>query len=441
MSLNTKTYDTERCLQSEQAVIGSLLISCKTISAVKAYLSPDKFYHKPLGAAFESACRLFDDKIQVDVISLGEELKRRPPVGLTASEVTPFLVDLVNIVPFADHAEHYAKIVAGYYYEREIITAAGNVAIQQSAESLEVLRIVVLAREQLGLPDVFDYSKDLFDILDNLLKKKVGRRHNVGFPTLDKAFGGLTPGEVVTWGAATNMGKSLILLNIMSHCAQRGEPVLYVGTEMSAQETVARHLSILTAVEPHKIKSANVTKDELERLHNAISDRMFTMPIRILDLPEPSLSDVEAAITSSRPQVVFLDYLERFKMPSGDNYRLRVNEFMRRVKNLARRYDIVVHLASQLSREVYGAEERRPTLAHLSESSSIEKESDRVMLVWAPKDKNKDIACIPGPRILEAVMAKNRHGRRGFGVDLRLDERSLQISEVLPELAQTPEFQ
>lgn len=441
MSTNSTSYDADRCLQSEQSVAGSILISDKMIPVIKAYLSPEKFYHPTLGAVFGIACRLFDSKHPVDIVSIGEELKKKLPVGLILSEIPAFLSNLVQSVPFADHGEYYAKIVAGYYYEREIISKASSVASNQSADSLEALRVVVLAREQLGLPDIFDYSKDLFDILDNLLKKKISRRHTVGFPTLDRALGGLTPGEVVTWGAATNMGKSLILLNIMSHCAQNGEPVLYVGTEMSAQETVARHLSILTSIEPHKIKSTNLTTDEIARLNNTLSDRMYTMPIRILDLPEPSLSDVEAALTTSRRQVVFLDYLERFKMPPGDNYRLRVNEFMRRVKNLARRYDVVIHLASQLSREVYGAEERRPTLAHLSESSSIEKESDRVMLVWAPKDKNKDIGGLPGPRILEAVMAKNRHGRRGFGVDLRLDEKSLQISELLPEVTEAPEFQ
>lgn len=441
MAINLTAYDVERCLQSEQSVAGSILVSDKAIPSIKAYLTPEKFYHPPLGAVFGIACRLFESKSPVDIVSIGEELKKALPVGLSISEIPEFLSHLVESVAFADHGEYYAKIVAGYYYERQIIKKASDVATLQSADSLEELRIVVLAREQLGLPDIFDYSKDLFDILDDLVKKKITRRHTVGFPTLDRAFGGLTPGEVVTWGAATNMGKSLILLNIMSHCAQRGEPVLYVGTEMSAQETVARHLSILTAIEPHKIKSANLNSDEISRLHNAIADRMFTMPIRILDLPEPSLSDVEAALTTSRRQVVFLDYLERFKMPSGDNYRLRVNEFMRRVKNLARRYDVVIHLASQLSREVYGAEERRPTLAHLSESSSIEKESDRVMLVWAPKDKNKDVSGIPGPRILEAVMAKNRHGRRGLGVDLRLDEKSLEISELLPEVSESPEFQ
>lgn len=439
MSITTKSLNINLSLESEQAVLGSVLISNKMIPLIRAYVSPDRFYNRHLGIVFEIACNLFDSKSPVDLVSISDELRRKGLFDTCGG--SEFLSEIINSVGFADHGEYYAKIVARYYYEREIVSSVEKVAVNPSSETFEALGQLVLAREQLGLPSAFDYSKDLFDILDRILKKKTGRSHTVGFPALDRAFGGLTPGEVITWGAATNMGKSLVLLNILSHCGSKGEPSLYVGTEMSAQETVSRHLSILTSVEPHKIKSTNLTTEELSRLHNAISDRMFTMPIRILDLPEPSLSDVEAAITSWHPQVVFLDYLERFKMPSGDNYRLRVNEFMRRVKNLARRHNVVIHLASQLSREVYGSEERRPTLAHLSESSSIEKESDRVMLIWAPKDKNKDVSGIPGPRILEVVMAKNRHGYRGFSLDLRLDEKSLQINEFVPEVSETPEFQ
>lgn len=432
--MKLKSPDIEMCAQAERAAVGSAIVSDSMVPVLRAYLTPERFFNAALGEVFSAICKLHDARTPVDIVSVSEELSRRDKLASCGGADTLRLI--MDSVAFADHGEHYAKIAVGYYYEREIIKAARSVAMEQTAEALETLRGLVLAREQLGLPATFDYKDDLYEVLDDILKKKTGRRHDVGLPSLDRVMGGLAPGEVVTWGAATNTGKSLILLNIASHCAGNGESVLYVGTEMSAQETVARHLSILTAVEPYKIRSANLSAEELERLRIALSDRMFRMPIRVLDLPEPSLSDVEAALTAKKAQVVFLDYLERFKMPPGDNYRLRVNDFMRRVKNLARRHDVVVHLASQLSREVYGNEEKRPTLAHLSESSAIEKESDRVMLVWAPKSKNPAEAA-PGHRILEAVLAKNRHGRRGLAVDLRLDERTLRITEEGAETQET----
>lgn len=425
--IDLKSYDFQRCKQAEEATVGAAMISDNIIPLMRVYMSPNKFNDPSLGDIFSVVCFLADGKKPVDIVSVSDELRQRDKFDSCGGRDR--IMSLIDAVAFAGHGEHYAKIAAGYYYEREIIKAARAVAMEQTHDLLEKLRVMVLAREQLGLPATFDYKNDLYDILDAILTKKGGKRYDTGFATFDRQMGGISPGEVVTWGAATNTGKSLILLNIASHCSERGESVLYVGTEMSAKETVARHLSILTAIEPHKIRTANISKEEVQRLHDALSDRMSTMPMRILDLPEPSLGDVESALSAHKSNVVFLDYLERFKLPAGDNYRLRVNDFMRQVKSLARRYDVVIHLASQLSREVYSKEESRPTLAHLSESSSIEKESDRVFLVWAPKAKNQDVGGMPGPRVLEAIMAKNRHGRRGLALDLMLDEKSLRITE------------
>lgn len=422
---------------AERATLGAVLISSSMLPRVKPFLAKERFASGGLGYVYAAILRLSERHEPIDRVSVSEELYRAGELESAGGRLE--IAAIVEETAFADHGEHYAKVVADLYYEREVVKASRALATDQSSDNLEKVRSLVLAREQLGLPHAFDYMTDLPGILDDILKKRTGRRHEVGFPSLDRAFVGLAPGEVVTWGAATNTGKSLVLLNIASHCAMRREPVLYVGTEMSAQETVSRHLSITTGIEPYKIRSAKVSTDEIVRLNDALADRLSQFPMRILDLPEPSLTDVESALTASRAQVVFLDYLERFKLPPGDNFRLRVNDFMRRVKNMARKYDCVIHLASQLSRAVYGQEEKRPTLAHLSESSAIEKESDRVILMWTPKAKNQEGVMNPN-RVIEVELAKNRHGRRGLTCDLTLDEKNLQIREVGAETQEEVRF-
>lgn len=435
---NLKTYDYERCLQSEQATVASCMILDKMIAGVRNYMSPEKFYHQPLGRIFQAICSLSDKKSPVDVVTIAEELRKNN--FLESIGGGSYLAELINVVPFADHGEYYAKIASGYYYDRQIITLAGDLACSASdvssrektcTEYLEMLRDIIHTRDAIGLPSEFNYTDSLYEVLDNILKKKSGYRFEVGFPSLDKNLVGLTPGEVIVWGAAPNCGKSVMLLNIASHCLNRNDAVLYFSTEMSSEETVARHLSILTSIEPHKIKSKNLSSEEIVRLQDALRDRMHKKPMRIIDNPEPRLEDIEAALTKNRSQVLCLDYLQRFKLPSGDNYRLQVNDFMRRLKNLARQYNVVIHIASQLSREAYSKEEMRPILSHLSESSGIEKEADRVLLMWAPKEKNKDNNTPQASKqILEVILAKNRHGRRGLSLDLELDYKSLRLSEV-----------
>jgi replicative DNA helicase len=150
----------------------------------------------------------------------------------------------------------------------------------------------------------------------------------------------------------------------------------------------------------------------------------------IIDHPEPGLAEIETAISANRAEVVFLDYLERFKLPresKDDNLRLRIKEFMRRIKTLARRCNCVIHIASQLNRKSYDSVESAPTMAEISESSAVEKESDRVVLMWAPKNDNQDPH---RGKFLELIQAKNRHGIKGFRVHMFMDPRSLKITEV-----------
>lgn len=440
---DSKSYDYARCLQSEQAAVGSCLILDQIIPVVKNYMNPSRFYHKQLSVIFQAVCALFDSKRPVDVVTVAEELRKKNL--LESCGGGPYLSDLINSVAFAQHGEHYAKIAANYYYEREIISLAGDLVCSAADEAsreksctdyLDILRQTVLARNQIGLPDEFNYTDSLHGLLDSLSTKKTGKTYEVGFPNLDTNFGGIFPGEVITWGAAPNGGKSIMMLNIASHCLIRGDSVLYFATEMTSEETAWRHVSMLTSIDPYTIRTRNFSAGDVEKINSVMADRMHKKPMRIIDSPEPSLEDIEAALTSGKVDVVFLDYLQRFKLPNADNYRLQVNEFMRKLKNLARRYNVVIHLASQLSREAYGKDETRPILSHLSESSGIEKESDRVILIWSPKDKNKNVTPKTKEQFLEIILAKNRHGRRGAILDLILDNGSLRISEV-PDLTQT----
>lgn len=257
--------------------------------------------------------------------------------------------------------------------------------------------------------------------------------NTTGIPAIDEAWNGSRGGEVNVWGAAPNVGKSLMLLNLMNLAANHDRRCLYVGTEMSAYETVQRHLAIVSGYSAGRIRAKNIPPDGFLTLKDAIAEKMVNYKIHILDKPEPNLAQIESAIVSSKAEIVYLDYLERFSLPREESMRLRVKEFMRQVKSLARRHNVEVHLASQLNRTTYGTEDKRPTLADLSESSAVEKEADRVMLLWRPKAKQTNGT----HTILECIQAKNRHGHRGMAIDLKLNNINLRIEGTEEEYVQS----
>ena len=409
---------------AEQALIGSCLFDPGAVKVAKQFTEPKGFYILANEEIFKTILELDASRQLIDIISVAHALRQSNRLERCGG--TDYLRDCTERVATSAHAEYYAKLVSGLSYERQIINASKALAEDQTNENIEAVRKLVLAKENLIAPSLFNYQDNLFDILNKIEKKNMGPLFDTGYPTIDRAWNGMKPGEVNTWAAMTNDGKSLMLLNLMHRAASRKETCLYVGTEMSAEETVLRHLSIDSRVEAWKIRKGDCGAEDYKRLNESLSSSLYELPIKILDDPEPALKDIEVAIQSSKAKVVFLDYLERFTLPREESLRLRIKEFMRGVKTLARQTNTVIHLASQLNRNAYKTSEA-PSMSDISESSAVEKESDRVMLMWSPRPKVERQAF--EPREIEIIQAKNRHGTRGMKFSMHLNPINLTISE------------
>lgn len=417
----TKTPPNDKT--AEQAVLGSMLIppASGAVAVARELLTPEDFYQEAYRVAFRAILAVADRREVPDAVTVGAELARSGAEGISRAD----LVECSSVVVSAAHVEHYARVVRRASLERQIISASSRLSVDQCPENLTALSELVRQKEMLGAPPLLVYSRDISsDIVDSLAGPTPPRLHQTGIHGLDTACLGFAPGELLTVAGSTNIGKSLFLLGMMHSTAAKGTRCLFVGSEMTARETFLRHLSVESGVEAWRIRKGRLDASHTAALAGSMG-RMHEMPVSILDLPEPSLQDIEAALVASRAEVVFVDYLTRCRLPREESLRLRIKAFMVSLKSLARRRGVFVVLAAQLSRAVYGREENAPTLADLSESSSIEQESDAVVLLWAPKAKQ------PGTgRVLEANVAKNRHGERGLAVDLSLDDETLRITEL-----------
>lgn len=415
-------------LKAEMAVLGSCLVERDGINAARQFVLPEHFGDPRNGNAFRSILALHDKGIGIDIVTLADELRRES--RLTFDNGAQFLGDCINAVTTASHAAYYAQIVARFHYEREIQKAARLLAENPDGHGLEALASLFAARGELQSPQTFDYATSLPDALEDLENPKKETVYRFNFPALDSITDGLKKGEVATFGAATNQGKSVLLLNLMDMMARDGMRSLFVGSEMTARETFARHLSMDSGIDAWKIRLRKLSDQDQKKAYDAVSERLHKLPIAILDDPEPTLERIEATIAREKPDAVFLDYLERMSLPPAKDLRLSVKEFMRRLKNIARKRNVVILLASQLNRNTYRGEDAAPTLADLSESSAIEKESDRVFLIWRPKMLQPDPAQISAPAVLEIIKAKDRHGRNGLKAYVELDSRTLRLREV-----------
>src|SRR4029078_4264757 len=83
--------------------------------------------------------------------------------------------------------------------------------------------------------------------------------------------------------------------------------------------------------------------------------------------------------------LIVVDYLQLLQAPGRRNQESRVqevSEITRSLKTLAKKLDVPVLALAQLSRAVEQREDKRPQLADLRESGSIEQDADVVMFIF-----------------------------------------------------------
>ena len=128
--------------------------------------------------------------------------------------------------------------------------------------------------------------------------------------------------------------------------------------------------------------------------------------------------------------LIVIDYLQLLRPAPGQRVENRVqelSEITRTLKQLAKELNVPVIALSQLSRQVENREDKRPQLADLRESGSIEQDADVVMFIYReeyylrPKEPRPD-----DPKYIEwqqslerahnqaeVIVAKQRHGPTG----------------------------
>jgi replicative DNA helicase len=147
------------------------------------------------------------------------------------------------------------------------------------------------------------------------------------------------------------------------------------------------------------------------------------MPLFIDDQPGRSISQISALSRRMKRQhnlgLVIIDYLQLIEPEDRRAPReQQVAQITRRLKFLAKELHIPVIALAQLNRGVETRKEgdKRPRLADLRESGSIEQDADLVMLLHRP-----EVYMVPGDPefdqkkgLAEIIVAKNRSGPVGI---------------------------
>jgi replicative DNA helicase len=410
-------------LEAEVSLLGSLLIDPDAIYRVFSYLSPEDYYVQKHAWIYEAILALHERREPVDFVTVCDELERREQ--LSDSGGAAYVAQLINAVPSAIHADAYGRIVEKAAIRRRLIGAASQIAQLAYEEAQDVEQTIDQAEQALFGVSQRRITRNLVPIQD-IIRPYASRieylydhqDEPVGIPTgyvdLDKLLGGLQRSDLVFIAARPSVGKTALCLSVAKNAAHHGKHVAVFSLEMSGEQVVQRLVAAETGIDSQRLRLGQLEDHEWPLFHQA-TGRLADLPIYIDDTPSISATQVRTKARRLDSEfgldLVVVDYLQLMIGDVRSENRVQeVSGISRGLKGLARELNVPVVAASQLSRAVEQRTEKRPVLADLRESGSLEQDADVVMFIYRDELYNPDTE---QQHIAEIIVSKHRNGPTG----------------------------
>lgn len=412
-------------LDAEKSILGSLMLETKAMDIVVDILRPDEFYANKHQVIFESMVDLYQRKEPIDVLSVSNRLKEKNQLDFVGGSA--YLAELVNTVPTASNAKHYAEIVHKKSILRNLIESSGHISQLGYNEEDEIDAILDEAEKKIFSIARMSANKkfvnmktsvmDAWERFDKLHKSK-GELRGVssGFHELDNLLAGFQKSDLIILAARPSIGKSALALDIARNVACKSNiPVGIFSLEMSTQSLVDRMIASEAQVDSWKLRTGRLSSDdEFTRIRDAL-DRLSNAPIFIDDESSSNIMQMRAKARRLQAEhglgLIVVDYLQLMvPRTSSDNMVQQITEISRSLKGLAKDLEVPVLALSQLARAVELRNPPIPKLHDLRDSGSIEQDADVVMFIYR-EDKYKPDT--DRKNIAEILVEKHRNGPTG----------------------------
>ncbi len=413
-------------IEAEQSLLGAMLLSPDATGRVIEHVRPEYFYREAHRHVFEAITKLFTAGDPPDPIVVAEELATMGVLEKIGGK--PYIHTLLNFVPTAANAEHYARILERHSLLRGLIRAATDILsigyqapddIEGAIDRAESLLFNVSKKR---ISEKFSLLEDLLTENWELMDKLALAGSDItgvpsGFVELDKMTSGLQSSDLIIIAARPAMGKTSFVLNIARNIAvDAQQAVALFSLEMSKIQIVQRLLSSEAGVPSQKLRSPKrLTAAETERLVTAC-DKLSKARLFIDDTANITIMEIRAKarrlIAKEDLGLIIVDYLQLIHGGGrAESRQQEISEISRSLKILGRELGVPVIAVSQLSRAVESrTEDRRPRLADLRDSGAIEQDADIVMFIYRDQIYNQDSEDMGKAEI---IISKHRNGATG----------------------------
>jgi replicative DNA helicase len=437
-------------LEAERAVLGSILIDPDAIvKLVAVRLKPEHFFRERNAWIYDAMLHLHQQNKPIDFLTVMDQLEATGQLHEIGGPA--YLTGLINATPSSLNADYYGKRLVALAMRRDIIAFAGDLAQwayeDDGADDPSVLanHVTDMALERFAadrdtdLEHIKDITARVVDQIDYMTRNP----HEIlgvptGYTLLDRTLGGLPNGDVVILAARPAMGKTALANNIMLNAAQKyGSRIALFSLEMTPEQISQRLLAIMSGIDSHRLRMAQVQDDEWYILLET-ANALAQTEIYVDGSTNASIGDIRAKCkrlderlrrtamldpSRQRPldqlggrirglDLVIVDYLQLIELAStrAQNREQELAYISRSLKRLAVELNVPVLALSQLSRAVEERASKRVQLADMRGSGAIEQDAAIVLGMYREDYYDADT---DRQNIVDLDILKNRHGSTG----------------------------
>ena len=414
---------------AEKALLGAMLTTPEAVSiGIEVIKVPEYFFSPTHQKIFKTILLIYGQGKNIDYLTVSEYLEAQVE---EEGEETPKIdkSDLFNMrsdSPAPSHAIDYANIVKDHYIRRNLISAAESVIDlvyeereKSVGEVIDEAEGLIYQATQERLTSSTHKIGELYEEYMRYLENLYDEGGSItglatGFNDLDSMLSGLQRQNLVIVGARPAQGKTSLALGMACHIA-KVKPVLFFSMEMSGTEITRRIVAQETGVGNQTLMTGNLSGQEWKTVASRMEE-FKKAQLYIDDNPALTVLEVRAKARRLKAEIgdlgaIFVDYIQLMTLSGkSESRQVEVSSISRDLKILARELDCPVVGLSQLSRGVESRVSKRPLLADLRESGSIEQDADIVMFLYreAEYDPNSK-----QQNFVDLIIAKHRSGPTG----------------------------
>ena len=460
-------------IQAEQTILGMLLLNDNDFWKIQNILVKDHFYEPAHQVIYEHIEFLIKkSQIKPDSVSLksffdNDELLKTIGGSKYLSILLSFGAGQVDIINFS-------KIVIDLYKKRLLFSLGENI-LSETKENVDKIVVENLIRdvsvklnelqEKAGFKNRTVHLADcLIEELDELqqsLKDKSYKTKNfikTGLIDFDRKFKGFKRGEIIVLAGRPSMGKSTVSLAITKNIVNRNYKCIFFSLEMTSNEMTVKLISNFAKINSENIDTGQIVKSDFDKIIKNCAN-FKEKDFWINDKPKIGFEYIRSILERFKRKeksidFIVIDYLQLMSCSKKTNNKhLEISEIMKSLKAIAKDFNCVVLVLSQLNRGVESRENKRPFMQDLKESGSIEEDANMVIFVYREvhylkKDlrklefNTKNMSINSSKTSLktlieqkeydcELIVAKNRRGKTGTCL-INFNPKYSQINDYTP---------